>query len=159
MMQRDGLTLATMESCTGGLVSSIVTDAEGAGYFLGGAVTYDVEAKFSFGVPRVLVERFGVVSPQVAASMAERAAAHFHADCGVGVTGVAGPGPEDGVPAGTAFAAASLPDGRVVTRRIHVQSDREGTKAEIARMTVDLLVEALERPCRRPEVGSEAWVG
>ncbi len=159
LMQRDGLTLATMESCTGGLIASMLTDAEGAGYFLGGAVTYALSAKHLFGVPDALVRRCGVVSPEVAASMAERAAAHFHADCGIGVTGVAGPGPEDGIPPGTAFAAVCMPDGRLVTRRISVAADREGAKHGIGCEAVRLLADALERPCARAAVGSEAWVG
>ncbi len=158
-MRRDGLTLAAMESCTGGLIASMLTDAEGAGYFRGGAVTYDVKVKYLFGVPPLLVQQRGVVSVEVAASMAERAAAQFHADCGIGVTGVAGPGPEGGVPAGTAFAAVALPDGRVRTKQISANADREGTKGEIARQAIALLVEALESPCPRRNLGSEAWVG
>lgn len=143
LVQPDGLTLATMESCTGGLIASMLTDVEGAGYFLGGAVTYHLDTKFLFGVPPDLVERYGVVSAEVAACMAERAAGHFGSDCGLGVTGVAGPGPEDGIAAGTAFAAASLPGGKVVTRRIRVEAEREAAKAAIARETIRLLIDAL----------------
>lgn len=159
LMQRNNLTLATMESCTAGLIASMLTDVEGAGYFIGGAVTYGLSAKHLFGVSPSLVRRCGLVSAEVAASMAERAAAHFHTDCGIGVTGVAGPGPEDGIPPGTAFAAARLPDGRVITQRIRLQADREGAKEGIACEAVRLLVEALQNPCRRVAVGSEAWVG
>ncbi len=100
------LTLATMESCTGGLLASTITDVPGSSdYFKGGLVTYTNEAKIAYGVKPDLIERHGAVSPQVAADMARAARAGLAADIGIGITGVAGPAEMEGKPAGTVFIA------------------------------------------------------
>ena len=69
-----GLTVSTMESCTGGLVASLITDTEGASsVFPGAFVTYCNDAKVAAGVPKSVIDAFGVYSPQTAAAMAARA--------------------------------------------------------------------------------------
>ena len=87
------------ESCTAGLLAARLTEIPGAsGYVAGGVVAYSNEAKEELlGVPRELLERHGAVSPPVAEAMADGARARFHADIGVGITGIAGPdgGTED----------------------------------------------------------------
>jgi nicotinamide-nucleotide amidase len=101
MLDLRGLTLSTMESCTGGLLASALTDPPGASSgFKGGLVTYWTEAKEEFGVPAQTVERYGVVSDETALAMAKAVRERFGTDLGVGVTGVAGPAPEDGRPVG-----------------------------------------------------------
>ncbi|MFN0095181.1 MAG: CinA family nicotinamide mononucleotide deamidase-related protein, partial [Dehalococcoidia bacterium] len=85
-------TLGVMESCTGGLLASTLTDAAGASaYFLGGLVTYATDQKIAHGVPAGVIEEYGVVSPQTATAMAEAARRHLGADWGVGITGALGP--------------------------------------------------------------------
>jgi nicotinamide-nucleotide amidase len=89
------LTLATAESCTGGLLAQRLTAIPGSSrYFLGGAVVYSDALKTTFAsVPAELVENKGPVSPEVARSLAEGIRARTGASLGVSITGIAGPGP------------------------------------------------------------------
>ncbi|HVJ00400.1 MAG TPA: CinA family protein [Sphingomonas sp.] len=92
------LALATAESCTGGLLASLLTDVEGASHvFERGVVTYSDDAKCELlGLSHEKVERCGAVSREVAIAMAEGALAGSHADIAVAITGFAGPaGPDD----------------------------------------------------------------
>ncbi len=89
-----GHTIATAESCTGGLLAGRLTDRPGSSaYVAGGVVAYSNAAKTALlGVPAELIERHGAVSREVARAMADGARERFGADVGVGITGVAGPG-------------------------------------------------------------------
>ena len=149
-MGRERATLSALESCTGGLLASILTDVPGAGYFLGGAVAYSPEAKQSYGVPGHVIQRYGLVSAEVAIEMAKCAAEWFHADYGVGITGVAGPDAEDGIPPGTGFAAVwgRKRNGRVLP--MDVRGDRKSAKAMMASLALGLLLEEVERPRGEP---------
>ena len=88
-----GLKIATAESCTGGLVSALLTEISGSSAVVErGFVTYSNEAKTELiGVPADLIATHGAVSEPVARAMAEGALAHSRADVAVGITGVAGP--------------------------------------------------------------------
>lgn len=90
----ENLTLATAESCTGGLLAGLVTSVPGASeMFDRGFVTYSNAAKVEcLGVCPDLLARFGAVSREVAAAMAEGALAHSRADIALSITGIAGPG-------------------------------------------------------------------
>ncbi len=102
MLRERGLSLATMESCTGGLLASTITDVAGSSsYFRGGFVAYTAEMKIALGVDGDLVRRHGVVSAEVAQDMARAARERLEADYGIGITGVAGPEPLEGKPVGT----------------------------------------------------------
>jgi nicotinamide-nucleotide amidase len=94
LLQTQQWTLATAESCSGGLIAHRVTNIPGSsGYFLGGVVTYSNEAKQGLlGVPADILETEGAVSESVARAMAQGVCKRFDADIGVGVTGIAGPG-------------------------------------------------------------------
>lgn len=108
-----GLTLATMESCTGGLLSSVITDVPGSSaYFKGGFVSYSNEMKIRLGVGADVVEKHGAVSHEAARAMAEAARRQLRADIGVAVTGVAGPDPSEGKPPGLAY--IGIADGQEV---------------------------------------------
>ena len=87
-------TVSIAESCTGGLLSSRITDVPGSSnYFLGGAVCYTADAKmFLAGVDPALIQQFGEVSEQVAVDLAKGVRRRFHTTYGIGVTGIAGPG-------------------------------------------------------------------
>jgi competence/damage-inducible protein CinA-like protein len=89
-----GRTIATAESCTGGLMAGRLTDLAGSSaYVLGGLVVYSNEAKTALaGVPAALIEAHGAVSPEVARALAAGARERLGADVGVGITGIAGPG-------------------------------------------------------------------
>jgi nicotinamide-nucleotide amidase len=109
-----GLTLATAESCTGGLVAARLTSVPGSSeVVLGGIVAYADEVKrVELDVPAELIEQHGAVSAEVAAAMARGARARLGADVAVSVTGIAGPGggtPEK--PVGLVYLHAEGPDG------------------------------------------------
>ena len=104
ILRKRGLTLATMESCTGGLLASAITDVPGSSdYFKGGIVSYTNDIKSGSGVDAALILKHGAVSPEVAEAMAEAVRIRLEADFGIGVTGVAGPDGLEGVPAGTVY--------------------------------------------------------
>ena len=94
LLQMRGMTLATAESCTGGLLAERITSVSGSSrYFLGGAVVYSNELKTQFaGVPKALIDKHGAVSREVAAALAEGIRKRCLSSYGVGITGVAGPG-------------------------------------------------------------------
>lgn len=102
ILKEKGLTVATMEGCTAGLLSAALTNIPGSSaYFRGGIVTYSPEAKVAAGIDRALLDQSGLVAPEVAWAMATAARRQLGADIGVGLTGVAGPDPLGDVPAGT----------------------------------------------------------
>jgi nicotinamide-nucleotide amidase len=109
-----GLRLATAESCTGGMVAERLTSIPGASAaFVGGIVAYADEVKASeLGVPAEVLERYGAVSAQTAAAMAQGARERLGADVAVAVTGIAGPdGGRDEKPVGLVYLHAEGPEG------------------------------------------------
>ena len=104
LLRQRGLTLATMESCTGGMLADTITNVQGSShYFKGGIVSYTNELKVASGVPAELIEQHGAVSGQVAEAMAEVVRLRVGADFGIGITGVAGPEEMEGKPPGTVY--------------------------------------------------------
>ncbi len=102
MLRERRLTLATMESCTGGLLAHLVTNVPGSStYFRGGLVSYQTDLKIAFGVDPQVVAEHGVISAECAAEMARAASERLQADVGVGITGVAGPDRQEDKPPGT----------------------------------------------------------
>ena len=80
----NGYSLAVMESCTGGLLSSTITDVPGSSkFFKGGIVAYSTEAKIDNGVPRELIEKHGAISEETAKLMAKAICIQMHADVGI----------------------------------------------------------------------------
>ena len=85
------LMITTMESATSGQIASLITDTEGSSaIFKGSFVTYSNEAKIRMGVPEDIIRTYSVYSAQTAEAMAERCAAFYNADIGIGVTGTMG---------------------------------------------------------------------
>lgn len=106
-----GLTLASMESCTGGLLANTLTDIPGSSqYFLGALVSYATEMKTNWGVDSDVIEEYGVISEETARAMARAARDETGASLGIGITGVAGPEDQDGKPAGTVHVAVDGED-------------------------------------------------
>lgn len=97
------------ESCTGGHIADALTEIPGASkFFCGGIVAYSAEIKKRLlGVPESTLEHFGIVSRECAEAMARGALNALDADWAVATTGVAGPGPQDGIPAGTVCIAVA----------------------------------------------------
>ncbi len=101
-----GLTLATMESFTGGLLASTLTSVLGdSSYYKGGFVAYSNEAKVALGVDARLIEQYGAISAEGAEAMAMAVCQRLGADIGVGITGVAGPENIEGKPPGSVYIA------------------------------------------------------
>ncbi|MCH8296534.1 MAG: CinA family nicotinamide mononucleotide deamidase-related protein [Chloroflexi bacterium] len=99
-----GLSLAVMEMCTGGALTNSITDVpDSISYFKGGTVVSDGAALGASGVPVEVMEKHGVVSQQTANAMAETVRRNLHADLGIGVAGVPGPGEFEGKPLGLAY--------------------------------------------------------
>jgi PncC family amidohydrolase len=142
-MQCSGQTLSILESVTGGLVAHELTNVPGSGYLLGGGVCYDRGIKERFGVSPRLIDRCGVVSPEVAEALAKSAANWFQTSQGMGVTGAAGPKPEaDGTEPGLAYVAVwSLAFGSRVERvAVDAARGRVATKQAIAEQAIAVLL-------------------
>lgn len=128
MLRGAGRTLATAESCTGGLVGKLLTDAPGASdFYRGGWITYDNGMKTSqLGVEANLLEAHGAVSEPVAAAMADGARHRADADFAVSVTGVAGPaGGTEHKPVGTVCFGLAGRDAETATHRAVFPGDRD----------------------------------
>ena len=143
-----GQTLATAESCTGGLLASRVTDVPGASdYFAYGAVTYAYDAKRELlGVSREALDEHGAVSEPVAVEMARRVRDRADADWGLSVTGIAGPAggspekPVGTVYLGIAYAAPWGSGGSYASASHHAfEGDRTAVKARAAEAALALL--------------------
>jgi len=133
-------TLAIMESLTGGLLSSAITDVAGSSdYFVGGLVTYSTELKLQMGVPREVVAQSGAVSVETARAMAWAVRERLGADYGLGITGVAGPDLQEGKPVGTVHIAIAGPDG-VVTG---MGPGWRGSRADQKRLAVNAALNLL----------------
>ena len=142
-----GRTLAVAESCTGGLLSSKLTDIPGASSALAGSiVAYTEDAKITLlGIPAALLAQHGPVSAETAVAMATAAAERFGSDYGLSVTGWAGPGggtAED--PVGTVYIGYASPSG-VWSRRIVIAGDRQQVKVRAVNDALDWLRRNLSR--------------
>jgi nicotinamide-nucleotide amidase len=143
-MLASGSTLSVMESCTGGLLASTLTDVPGStGYFVAGLVTYQTQQKIDAGVPAEVIEEFGVISAETARAMARTVRERIGTTYGVGVSGVAGPDPADGVAAGTVHVAVSCPDGSEASLSITMNSGRAAVKRRAVTTALLLLRRAI----------------
>ncbi|CAM4139632.1 CinA family protein [Janibacter anophelis] len=125
-----GWTLGTAESLTGGLLAATLVEVPGASrVFVGSVVAYDPEVKTSvLGVDPDLVARVGTVDEHVAVQMARGARRVLGSDLALATTGVAGPGPSEGHPAGTVWLACAWAGG-VTTRRLALTGERADVRA------------------------------
>ena len=141
-LKRRGLSLATAESCTGGLLASRITDVPGASeVFQEGFVTYSNAAKTQIlGVPPDLLERHGAVSPEVAAAMAVGAQKRAKADFALALTGIAGPGGgSTEKPVGLLHIALARPDAETLLLERCFSTDRATFKQLATQAALDLL--------------------
>ncbi len=132
-LKERGMKIASVESCTAGLISKIITDAPGSSdVFDLGITTYSNEMKTKMvGVPEEILASHGAVSPETARAMAEGIRRVSGADIGVATTGIAGPGggtPEK--PVGLVYTAIATKDGTEVTRLL---IDRPGADRDYIR--------------------------
>ncbi len=143
LLKAKGLSLAAIESCSGGSLSNAMTDVPGSSaYFKGGIVAYTREAKAVCGVAPSLMDRHGMVSPEVAADMARAAREHLIADVGIGITGVAGPDKVEDQPAGTIHLAVDYVGDVRVSSSVYPRSRVDVKRVAVLR-ALNLLRRAL----------------
>ncbi|MDD4734934.1 MAG: CinA family nicotinamide mononucleotide deamidase-related protein [Kiritimatiellae bacterium] len=145
LLQAQGATLATAESCTGGLLGDRITGVPGSSaYYLGGMIAYANEVKLNLlNVERDLIEQYGAVSAEVAGRMAENVRRCFNATYGMGITGIAGPGGgTERKPVGLVFVAVAKA-GEVRVQRYVFGRERQQIKMISAHKALVLLRDML----------------
>ncbi|MEO6349424.1 MAG: CinA family protein [Candidatus Limnocylindrales bacterium] len=140
-----GLSLATAESCTGGLIGHLITETSGSSaYYLGGLISYSNELKErELGVDPNSLEKHGAVSAQTCMAMAEGARHRYGATIGVAVTGIAGPdGGSEKKPVGLTYVGIADDAGHDVRRNVWAH-DRHRNKVASAEAALLLVLERL----------------
>lgn len=146
MLRARNLKLAAAESCTGGLISSRITDVPGSSeYFLGSIVSYAYEVKVSLvGVRWETLNTYGAVSRETVLEMAHGVRKRLTADIAVSVSGIAGPGggsPEK--PVGTTWIGLAIPEGEWA-KLLQFSGSREENKSASASAALEMLLEYLQ---------------
>ncbi len=144
LLLKRGLTVSVAESCTGGLISKLLTDLPGSsGYFILGITTYSNAAKNAIlKIPLALIRKEGAVSEAVAIRMACQARALGKTSFGVGITGIAGPqGGSASKPVGTVFICVSTKK-KTVCRKFHFSGSRKTVRERSSIAALRLLYEA-----------------
>jgi nicotinamide-nucleotide amidase len=138
---KQGKTVAVAESCTGGLLSNLLTGIPGSSaYFIFGAVTYANSAKHKIlGIPFSTINRYGAVSKQIATAMAKNVKKIAGSNYGIGITGIAGPtGGSIKKPVGTVFIAIAA-KASTLCRKYHFHGSRAFVRQQTAKETLKLL--------------------
>ncbi|HEX6356892.1 CinA family protein [Actinophytocola sp.] len=140
VLKERGETVATAESLTGGLVAALLTSVPGSSAVVrGGLVVYATELKRELAaVDDDLLAEHGPVHPDVAAQLADGARAVCGATWGIGLTGVAGPDPQDGIEPGVVHIGVSGPE-RAEVRTIGVDGNRHQVRSGAVKAALDLL--------------------
>ena len=147
LLINNNMTLALAESCSGGLLSDLITDIPGSSFFYrGGIVAYSIDAKINLlGVDPGLLEKEGEVSPVVAEAMAAGAKKIFNSHFAIGITGVAGPGSDAaGNPAGLVYIALDGPD-KTEQKQLNLGGARKAIKERAAQVALDMIRKAISR--------------
>jgi nicotinamide-nucleotide amidase len=150
LLRERGLSVATAESCSGGLLAARLTERPGSSdYVLGGTVAYANEAKVALlGVDPGLIERHGAVSPEVAEAMADGALRRYSAGVAASITGIAGPGGgSEEKPVGTVCWCVKTVEGAVLARDARLPGDR----AEVRDRSTTVALHLLRRLLRGEE--------
>jgi nicotinamide-nucleotide amidase len=147
MLRERGETVATAESLTGGLVCAALTSVSGSSAVVrGGFVVYATDLKWGLaGVDPGMLAEHGAVHPEVAAQLAEGARDRCGATWGIGLTGVAGPDPQDGVGPGTVHVGLAGPHDTSVST-VTVSGDRHAVRSAAVRTALDLLAHGAGTP-------------
>lgn len=136
-----GKTIAVAESCTGGLLSQLLTSNAGSSdYFVFGAVTYSNRSKETvLGIPRGTIEKKGAVSKEVALKMARAVRLLAKTDFGIGITGIAGPSGGTPVkPVGTVFIAVDAQK-KLICKKFIFKGNRQAIRQKAALKALGLL--------------------
>jgi nicotinamide-nucleotide amidase len=149
-------TIAVAESCTGGVLSSILTQIPGSSaYFILGLVTYSNRAKTSMlGIPNYLITQKGAVSKEVAEKMAQSVKKLAKTDFGIGLTGIAGPtGGTRQKPVGTVFIAV-VSKNKNVCKKFLFKGSRSVIRKKTASKSLEILSTLIDK-CFKPKVKTE----
>ena len=146
ILKEKQMTIATAESCTGGLLGKCITDISGSSaVYPGGVISYCNRVKHEvLGVEQALLDRLGPVSMAVAQQMAAGVRRTVGADVGVGITGIAGPNSDEtGRPVGLVYIGVS--DGRTdIVREYRFDGDRNAVRAQAAEAAAELALELIQ---------------
>jgi nicotinamide-nucleotide amidase len=140
-----GWTLATAESCTGGMVTAMLTEIAGSSDVVDrGYVTYSNDAKEQMlGVSSITIKTTGAVSEETAAEMANGALSRANVDLAVSITGIAGPGPSEHKPEGRVCFGLAQKAGKTTTQTIEFGAiGRENVRMKSAQFALNLLLDA-----------------
>jgi nicotinamide-nucleotide amidase len=142
-----GLMLTTAESCTGGLITGVLTAIAGSSSVVErGFVTYTNEAKMEMlGVSPSLFPHVGAVSSEVAREMAVGAVAHSRADIAIAVTGVAGPGQSEHKPAGLVYIGSCIRGAEPMAHEFRFSGDRDAVRRQAVIEALSLAVREAEK--------------
>lgn len=142
-----GITLATSESLTGGLVGATITAVPGASViYLGGVIAYDVQMKAALsGVPKAILDSYGVVSEQTVTEMAVGVQALTRADWAIAVSGVAGPTTQQGHEPGEVWICVAGPRTAshhhfLQSRQFHFDGDRDAVRGQTVAAALEMLL-------------------
>ena len=147
LLDGKGITLATAESCTGGLLAAVLTHREGASkVFERGFVTYSNQSKMDMlSVPEVILTTHGAVSAEVAEAMAKGALKNSLAGIAVSITGIAGPdGGSDKKPVGLVYFGYALKGGSAGSLEHRFEGNREQIRSQAASTALKHLITVLE---------------
>ncbi len=140
------LTLSTAESCTGGMIGSVVTSVSGSSeWFRGGIIAYDNAVKISFlGVPESIIGEYGAVSRECVKEMARFAAQKLGTECSIAVSGIAGPvGGTEQKPVGLVFIAVYC-IGKISVFKYNFSGDRENVREQTVYKGLNNLIRVVE---------------
>ncbi|MCG2725989.1 MAG: CinA family protein [Elusimicrobia bacterium] len=146
IFRQKNLSLSVAESCTGGLISKMITEVAGSSfYFKGGLTAYSNETKLNvLGVRKKTLSSFGAVSPQCAFEMALRARKIFKTDFAISTTGIAGPnGATDKKPLGLVYFGIAAPKGTEIYKRIF-KGNRKYIQEKAANFALNLLLKNIK---------------
>jgi len=142
----ESITLATAESCTGGLISAALTAVPGSSDVVDRAfVTYTNTAKHEMiGVPMHLFDSVGAVSHEVAAAMAQGALSNSNAGIAVSVTGVAGPGSSERKPAGLVYVGVASRSADIRVEECHFDGDRDAVRHATVLKALKMVLQTID---------------
>ncbi len=143
---RQGIMVATAESCTGGLVSALLTEIPGSSsVFERGFVTYSNQAKEDLlGVSKGILEKHGAVSSEVAEAMARGALTHSNADASLAITGIAGPdGGTKEKPVGLVYIAVAYRENAPLVERCHFGGGRDDIRMAAVEKSLKMIADVI----------------
>lgn len=145
LLQKRKYTISAAESLTAGLFMGELGNQPGiSSSFSGGVIVYDEAAKIEqLGVSEHVLEEYGIVSSECAASLALKVQEKFKSDVGIGITGAAGPTPHDGEPAGTVWIGIALPNKAPATYKLLLSGMRNANRQRAVKFALYYLIKEL----------------